>query len=274
MPGRIAVRERVPPPLGSGVALIAFGALAWLAAADPWPAFGRLDVALSAAVRAPVSTAFDRIMVAATLLGDFPLTLAAMLALTGLLFARGPRALALHALALFVATKLVVSAVKIALARERPLALYPDGDVYSFPSGHTASAAVLLGVVAALFLARRGTAEAGGGRIAPARVEPGSATGGTFGHVGLVAAFALPALAVALSRVRLGAHWPSDVLASLVLVAALLLPFVRHARRVRAALPERLPWLALGALVALYALYAPFAFGTWLAAYTGAAAGG
>ena len=234
MPDWFDERSRPSPPIaGTLAALAAFVLLAALVAIDPGGLIARTDAALSTFVREPPSFLFDRLMVGATLFGDFPLTVTLMLSFASMLFVAGFRALALHALALFTATKLLVSLCKVWIDRARPVELYPGGDVYSFPSGHTASAAALIGAVAILFLARR--------------ASPATAL-----------AFAVPAALVALSRVRLGAHWPSDVIASLSLVAFMLLPFAWHVRlhaHRGERLPPRLAPIALGGLLGGWALY-------------------
>ena len=241
--GRGASPWRYAVPVAFALAL--FATLCALVAAGPPAALERLDAALSALVRAPLSPALDRLTLGATMLGDFPLTTAAMLALVATLLAVGRRALALHALALFVGTKLLVAVVKVSIDRARPLDLFRGGDVYSFPSGHAASACVLFGVFGALFLARERSV-AGERRRGNAR-DPGT-------WLPALCLLSVPGTLVALSRVRLGAHWPSDVVASLALGTALLLPFVRHARR-GPPLPRRLPWLALGAFAVAWAAY-------------------
>ena len=71
----------------------------------------------------------------------------------------------------------------------------------SFPSGHTLNAVVIAGVVAYLLLLRRST---------------------THGRVLTVSVAALFALTIGLSRVFLGHHWFTDVLAAWVLGAAWL----------------------------------------------------
>ena len=157
------------PWRSTSLALGTFAALALVVVSGARPWLERLDVAASEAVRAAPPPLLDTAALAATLLGDFPLTTSLMLALVVLLLASGRIALALHAAWLFFLTKLAVAATKLALARARPLALYEGGDSYAFPSGHATSAAVLLGAIAALFLARRAAV--------PLRAVDGARTG-------------------------------------------------------------------------------------------------
>lgn len=101
-------------------------------------------------------------------------------------------------------TVAVSTVIKHLLARSRPptaqMLMGPD-DAFSFPSGHTLGITVFVLVLAYLMLSRRSTAWR---RTALA-----------------VAAVVLIPL-VALSRVYLGYHWPTDVLASVFLGTALL----------------------------------------------------
>jgi undecaprenyl-diphosphatase len=88
--------------------------------------------------------------------------------------------------------------------RHRPLlsdAIPPFESSPSFPSGHTLNATVIAGVVAYLILLRRRTAT---------------------GRTVTVAAAAGIAVVVGLTRILLGAHWFTDVLAGWLLGAAWL----------------------------------------------------
>jgi|GEM_PF-590908 len=233
------------PWRGMVAAFGAFATLAALVALGPLPALERVDLALSQAVRSAPMPAADTIALAATLFGDFPLTVTMMTLLGALLLLAGRRALALHAAWLFLLTKLAVATTKITLGRARPLALFEGGDAYAFPSGHVTSAAVLLGVVGALTVAcgaRRRT------------------------RVATLGVLVLAALLVGYSRLRLGAHWPSDVLGGLALATGLTLPFAWHARR--SAPPPHLAPLALATLAIGYGLYATIAWQTEAARYS------
>jgi membrane protein DedA with SNARE-associated domain/membrane-associated phospholipid phosphatase len=120
--------------------------------------------------------------------------------------------------------------LKLTLGRARPMAMYDGADRFSFPSGHAASSIVLYGFLGVL-LAR--------GKSPRTRWAI------------TLAAAVLIAL-ISFSRLYLGAHWLSDVLASLSLgtawVALLSIVYLLHVQDER--LPARgLSLTALGALV-------------------------
>jgi undecaprenyl-diphosphatase len=99
---------------------------------------------------------------------------------------------------------LMTIAGKDLIGRERPPlvdAVPPYEFSPSFPSGHTLNAVVVVGIIAYLLILRRRTRAA---------------------RVGIAAGAVLFALTVGLSRVFLGHHWFTDVLAGWVLGAAWL----------------------------------------------------
>jgi len=111
-----------------------------------------------------------------------------------------PMALAFPGVVL-VATIVDVS-LKVIVGRERPMGSLVGTNLGSFPSGHVIMAVAVLGLlVPALWIATRNTTIFWGSVVL------------------LVGGVTL----VALSRVNLGAHWPSDVLASILIGAAILL---------------------------------------------------
>ncbi len=115
------------------------------------------------------------------------------------------------AAAVLVLAPLLAEALKAATAVPRP----PAADALvvassaSFPSGHALGAAAIAVVLAAGVLRARGTPAA---RTSAAAVRR---------RVVVVALAACWALAVGVSRVHLGVHWPTDVLAGWALGAAL-----------------------------------------------------
>ena len=87
------------------------------------------------------------------------------------------------------------------IARPRPTVdLYGGVESFSFPSGHATNSALIYGALALLALAVF--------RKLPGRL--------------LAAVFALLAVMIAVSRIYLGAHWPSDTLAGLGLASLML----------------------------------------------------
>lgn len=166
----------------------------------------------------------DDAMVVATELGSAAVAICVVVAVAGwLAWKRLWRTLVYWLTAVGFAQALVWL-LKVTLARSRPLALYDGTGGFSFPSGHAASSIVLYGFLA--FLLARGRAPAARWGIA------------------LVASVLIGL--VSFSRLYLGAHWLSDVLAGLGLgtawVALLAIAYTQHARQ------ERLPARSLAAI--------------------------
>ncbi len=124
----------------------------------------------------------------------------------------------------------LVWVLKLSVARTRPSAIYTGIEQYSFPSGHATSAIVLYGFLAFLLLQ---------GRSARWKLA-GSAIA-----AGLI-------LMIAFSRLYLGAHWFSDVLAGLSVgvawVSLLAIAYTHHVREVKLRTPA-LAFTSLGALL-------------------------
>ncbi|HEX2087005.1 MAG TPA: phosphatase PAP2 family protein [Solirubrobacteraceae bacterium] len=136
-----------------------------------------------------------------TALGGTDAILGLTAASTAVLVLRRRRREALALVGAVAATEAAVAVVKHVVVRPRP----PAADAlvhaagYSFPSGHAAASLALFAGLA-LVAAR--------GRSAPARTA-------------IVAAAAVLVLAIGLTRVYLGAHYPTDVVAGWLLAAAL-----------------------------------------------------
>lgn len=152
----------------------------------------------------------DRVFTAATWLGEprvlLPVFVLVALAMAGLgLYRDG---LITAALGVFAGTLAV--ALKHVVFRARPpfWRTIEPSDPYSFPSGHAVLSLVFYGWLAYLCA----------GESIPGR-------GGAF------AAAALLIAAIGISRVYLGLHWPSDVLASWAIGAAILAVGVLARRR-------------------------------------------
>jgi membrane-associated phospholipid phosphatase len=94
----------------------------------------------------------------------------------------------------------IVGVIKVVVPRARPEVALFDAFSSAFPSGHSARAAVSLGVAAWLLSRRR--RRVGGGVV--------------WAVAAVVVAF------VGASRIYLGMHWPTDVVAGLVIGAAWL----------------------------------------------------
>ncbi|MEV4909264.1 VTT domain-containing protein [Streptomyces albidoflavus] len=163
----------------------------------------------------------DNVMIAVTELGSaiVAITVIAAVALV-LAWERCWRTLAYWLTAVGFSQALVWI-LKMMLERARPIVMYNGADRFSFPSGHVASSIVVYGFLAFL--------------LARAK-SPKIRFTVTLLVVGLVGL-------IAFSRLYLGAHWLSDVLASLSLgtawVALLSIVYMCHVR------PEQLPARAL-----------------------------
>ncbi|MBC7706362.1 MAG: VTT domain-containing protein [Rhodoferax sp.] len=163
----------------------------------------------------------DKLMIAITELGSAVVAIAVISAVAVVLtWKRCWRTLAYWLTAVGFAQALVWI-LKMTFERARPIAMYVGADRFSFPSGHAASSIVLYGFLAFL-LAHEKTPKI---RLTIKMLVAGL--------VGLIA----------FSRLYLGAHWLSDVLASLSLgtawVALLSIAYTQHVRS------ERVPAVAL-----------------------------
>ncbi len=154
----------------------------------------RADHAISALVGSWRTAWGDSLMVAITALGDTPVTAFVALLAAGWIFWKGDRRMSLGLVAAIAVTALFVVGLKATMQVPRPSSLYSGADAFSFPSGHTTFAAALYGIL---------------GWIWSRDLErPWQAL--------VIAGTASLVAAIALSRVYLQAHWPSDVATGLV----------------------------------------------------------
>lgn len=136
-----------------------------------------------------------------TALGGFPVLSILVLGVAGFLAASGRRVMALRIFAVSLSGWLLMNGIKFLVQRPRPDLVPHGADVYasSFPSGHAMTSAVVYLTLAAA-LARASD---------DAQVR-------TFIMVFAIALIAM----IGFSRVYLGVHWPTDVLAGWALGAA------------------------------------------------------
>jgi len=102
-----------------------------------------------------------------------------------------------------VSTMIFVQGMKLLVHAQRPIDIYSAADAFSFPSGHATMTATLYGALG--WIAFRGA-------------------GATLGKVAVGVCVTL-IIAVAFSRIYLGAHWPSDVAAGLLFGAGVTAAF-------------------------------------------------
>lgn len=166
------------------------------------------DEALLLALRTPGNTSdpvgpgwFEEMMRDFTAMGSTGVLTLAIATIAGFLFMTRKAHAALFVLASVIGGVLVSQTMKWAFARPRPELVPHGAEVYtaSFPSGHSMMAAVVYLTLGALL----------------ARTQSGRAV-----KVYILAVAVLNALLVGASRVYLGVHWPTDVLAGWALGAA------------------------------------------------------
>lgn len=169
----------------------------------------RADQAISTLVQGFRNPLTDPILMVVTSLGDFFVTLSVAVALVAWLLLMRRWRLAVTVGGALLLTALSVPLMKSLLEIPRPAGIIAGLDVYAFPSGHTTMVAAVYGVAAWIV--------AGGMRLG-------------WRPVVYVAALSWMVL-MALSRVYLGAHWPSDVFAGLCLglLAPVTLAALYHA---------------------------------------------
>lgn len=163
-------------------------------------AVAMFDETLSPSLSTAQMAHLDHFMIGLTMLGDGgTLIWVGGAVVAALLAQRAWRLAAIYAGA-FVATPLLVTALKLTYKRARPIAdLYSGPDVYSFPSGHMANAAVIFGGLALLLFTQR-----------------------KWGDWLLGTALGVLVVMIGLSRIYLEAHWPSDVIGSGLMAIAIL----------------------------------------------------
>ncbi len=151
----------------------------------------KADQSISNFVQSLRTASGEKLMVAVTMLGDGKVLTPLAVGTIFWLVWRKVWYVAGVVVVAFVFASAFVPYVKNILHRARPLELYTGSEAFSFPSGHAALSASILGIVAILISAHQSPRT---------RVFVMS--------VGLTLV-----VAIAFSRIYLGAHWPSDVVA-------------------------------------------------------------
>lgn len=201
-----------------------------------WPYLAHLDQGVMTLVQEHRSAAAENFVVLVTGLGDFRTQfLAAGLLLAILLVMRQWRH-AIFACATTLGSALINQSMKYTFARARPEVLTEPLSTFSMPSGHASASFALFMTLAVL-----------AGRGQPVRLRL------TWLGLGFI-----PAASIAMSRVYLGVHWPTDVLAGMLLAffaCATSLAFVQN-KKPLPAMPPRVWWLLLPAIVVLLGAFA------------------
>lgn len=207
------------------------GAIALAAMLIGFPHLDSLDQGLMTLVQEERSTAFDPIVVFITRFGDFHIQFAVGVLLVLLLLAARRWQAGLFVGSCLLLASTATTVLKNLLARSRPDVLLQPLESYSLPSGHSSAAFAFF--LALGILAGRGSA---------ARTR-----------LTWLLVACLPALAIALSRVYLGVHWPSDIIAGALVAAtscALSLALIQRAAPMQP-LPAKVWWLVIPACTAL-----------------------
>lgn len=200
-----------------------------------WPYLNAFDQGVMTLVQEHRQPMLDEIAVTFTLIGEFRNMLMFSALLTGLLLLCRQWRQAIFAGGVLLCTALLNTVTKQFFARVRPEVLTDPLTSYSMPSGHASGSFALFLVLAVL-----------AGRGQPPRMRL------TWLLLGCI-----PALSIALSRVYLGAHWPTDILAGALLAACVCAAGLWLSQRKAPlnAMPFKVWWLVLPALLVLFSLF-------------------
>jgi undecaprenyl-diphosphatase len=196
-----------------------------------WPYLAHLDQGVMTLVQEHRSAAAENFVVLVTGLGDFRTQFCAAAVLLIILVVTRQWRHAIFACATTLGAAIINQSMKHTFARARPEVLAEPLTTYSMPSGHASASFALFMTLAVL-----------AGRGQPVRLRL------TWLVLG-----AIPAASICVSRVYLGVHWPTDVLAGMLLAfftCAASLAFVQN-KQPLPALPLRVWWLLLPAIVAV-----------------------
>ncbi|MGH6854188.1 MAG: phosphatase PAP2 family protein [Aestuariivirga sp.] len=157
-------------------------------------AVSNIDVSVFNLLKEMRNAPADEIMITITMLGDGLVMTALAAAIIIWLIGHKAYRAALAATIAVLAGKIFVPVLKYGIQRPRPVEFYSGAELFSFPSGHATMAALIFGILAVLV----------------------SHSMGRWARALVYAVCALAVVAIAYSRVYLGAHWLSDVLGGLL----------------------------------------------------------
>lgn len=201
-----------------------------------WPRLNDFDQGLLSLMQSQRTALLDNLMVGVTLLGEVSTQIGAAIALLLILLGGRQWRAAGFAATTLLGTALCNTALKQLFSRERPDILLEPLGSFSIPSGHSSAGFALFLVLAVL-----------AGRSQPPRMR-----------VTWLALASLPALGIACSRLYLGVHWPSDIIAGALLAATLCAASLAlwQWRHPLPAIPARLWWWLMPACLLVPALLA------------------
>lgn len=178
----------------------------WFIARMSVSGYTAFDTSLSEFIRALRHPIIDHLMLAVTLLGNWLVVTLTVTAMCVVLVYQKRWALVAAILTMMAGAGGFVSGIKLLLEASRPEAdLYQRGvSVFSFPSGHTTFSS-LLGMLLIWFAAR-------GIRTRSIRILS-------------ILILIMMIFLVALSRINLGAHWPTDIATGFLFSSSLILIF-------------------------------------------------
>jgi membrane-associated phospholipid phosphatase len=181
----------------AAVAAVLFAAVAWGLAAgvvEPW------DEVVRSAVHGSASDVLTWIAFALSFVGSVPIWLSVSIGAVAIFWRLGWHRAAANLTIVMAGAIVLVNGLKLVFARLRPEVYFGEAPpTYSFPSGHAMFAACLYGALACL--------------IADRIAQPATA-------VLLWCGAVLLAGAIGWSRIYLGAHYPSDVVAGYLVAIA------------------------------------------------------
>ncbi|WP_415761326.1 bifunctional DedA family/phosphatase PAP2 family protein [Pseudomonas sp. CP4] len=200
-----------------------------------YPYLTALDNGVMTLVQEHRQPALDEIAVTLTLIGEFRNMLLFSALLVVLLLLCKQWRQAVFAGATMLITAMANTGTKYFFARVRPEVLSDPLTTFSMPSGHASGAFALfltLGVLA--------------GRGQPPRMR-----------LTWLLIACIPALAIALSRVYLGAHWPTDILAGAMLASCVCAGMLWLSQRQTSLnpMPFKIWWLILPSMIALFGFF-------------------